>query len=365
MKSVSLLLVIVTMLISVEPLLAQYSSKKVMTKHDAYTDSIKSTEYNRIFPILGSGAYKKGFDIPYPIGVMVNYFVGQQGIVLEDMKLGFTSAYNDSSNLPLTDISDNMEFGENSNFTQSVNVRPDIWILPFLNIYGIFGIGNSKTDVMINSIKVDDQVLELNINSNVDQSVTTAGFGVMGAAGLGPVWLSVDANFTWNKPELVEKSTYVSILGLRMGHTFTFKSKPTSNIGVWIGGMRLKMQTETAGAIKMADALPGEFWSKKDSIVGEYNSWFSNLTPAQQAIMEKTTIHSIFSELETHDGESTVHYSMNKQTAQLWNGIIGLQYQINKSWMIRTEGGIIGDRKSFLLSLNYRFLGPKRRDTRI
>ena len=36
-----------------------------MTKHEAYKDSLKQVEYNHIFPILGKGAYKKGFDIPY------------------------------------------------------------------------------------------------------------------------------------------------------------------------------------------------------------------------------------------------------------------------------------------------------------
>ncbi|MGA9271451.1 MAG: hypothetical protein WBV45_12585 [Lutimonas sp.] len=35
---------------------------------------------------------------------------------------------------------------------------------------------------------------------------------------------------------------------------------------------------------------------------------------------------------------------------------IGIQYQLNKRWMLRSEGGIIGNRKSILLSLNYRFL---------
>ena len=50
-------------------------------------------------------------------------------------------------------------------------------------------------------------------------------------------------------------------------------------------------------------------------------------------------------------------YGMDKQTKQMWNGVIGMQFQLNKRFMFRTEGGIIGDRKSFLLSLNYRFLG--------
>ncbi len=45
---------------------AQYTSKKIKTKHQTYTDSLKQVDYKYVFPILGQGAYKKGFDIPYP-----------------------------------------------------------------------------------------------------------------------------------------------------------------------------------------------------------------------------------------------------------------------------------------------------------
>jgi len=36
-----------------------------------------------------------------------------------------------------------------------------------------------------------------------------------------------------------------------------------------------------------------------------------------------------------------------------------MQYQINKTWQFRAEGGL-GNRKSILLSLNYRFMGFKK-----
>ncbi len=52
---------------------AQYTSKKVRSKHQVYTDSLKNVEYKYTFPILGQGAYKKGFDIPYPAGIMGNF----------------------------------------------------------------------------------------------------------------------------------------------------------------------------------------------------------------------------------------------------------------------------------------------------
>jgi len=52
---------------------------------------------------------------------------------------------------------------------------------------------------------------------------------------------------------------------------------------------------------------------------------------------------------------------MDKQVSQMWNGVVGAQFQLNKHWQFRTEAGLIGDRKSFLFSVNYRFLGFKKK----
>lgn len=37
---------------------------------------------------------------------------------------------------------------------------------------------------------------------------------------IGPVWLSVDANWTWNKPELLDKPVRVNVMGVRLGHIY-------------------------------------------------------------------------------------------------------------------------------------------------
>ena len=124
---------------------AQYTSKKVKSKYQTYTDSLKAVNYNYVFPILGQGAYKKGFDIPYPMGIMGNFMWMRQGLVFENMQLGLKT---DNRDIPLTDI-DFIQFGENENTSYTVNVRPDLWIFPFLNVYGIFGTGNSHTEVNI------------------------------------------------------------------------------------------------------------------------------------------------------------------------------------------------------------------------
>ncbi len=97
---------------------AQYSTKKVRKKYASYEDSLKQVKYNYVFPIWGQGAYKKGFDIPYPIGVMANYLWLKQGILIDNLQLGFKS---DSKDIPLTPV-DFIGFGDNINTSYTVNV---------------------------------------------------------------------------------------------------------------------------------------------------------------------------------------------------------------------------------------------------
>ncbi len=328
---------------------AQYTTKKVKTKHQAYTDSLKAVEYDRVLPIWGAGAYKQGFDIPYPLGVMANYIWMTQGITIDNMQLGLKT---DTREFPLTDV-DFIEFGENTNTSYSMNIRPDIWVLPFLNVYGLFGAGRTTTEVNL--------VAPVKMTSVVEQSIKTAGFGVMGAGGIGPVWISVDANFTWNKPELLEDPTQVNVLGMRIGHSFVFKERPDRNINVWVGGMRVHMATETRGSITLKDALPQETWDRKDEIVAGYYDWYENEATTKQKIIADQSLTPIVERIDARDGDAVIAYGMDKQTKQLWNGIVGGQYQMNKAWQLRTEFGIIGDRQSYLVSLNYRFLGPRKK----
>ena len=59
--------------------------------------------------------------------------------------------------------------------------------------------------------------------------------------------------------------------------------------------------------------------------------------------------------IENINGDAVISYAMDKRPEQEWNAVFGAQFQINKRWMIRSEAGLIGDRKTFLASFNYRF----------
>jgi hypothetical protein len=324
---------------------AQYATRKVSIQQQAYTDSLKQVEYNYIFPILGQKTYRAGFDIPYPIGLMGNYMRMDQSLVFDNMQLGLKT---DDIDIPLTDVDEFISFGKNTNKSYSVNVRPDVWVFPFLNVYGILGYGKSETSVLL--------VEPVEFPTTIEQNLRTAGIGVMGAFGIGSAWVSLDGNWTWSKPELLDKAVRVSVFGVRIGKTFTFKKRPDHNLAFWVGGMRLRMGSTTQGQIALGDALPPDVWDRRDEIVSEYWAWYDGLLPPLQDKVDNTPLPDIIERLEQADGSAIIRYGMDKQVKEEWNGIIGIQYQMNKRWMLRSEGGIIGDRKSLLLSLNYRFL---------
>lgn len=323
---------------------AQYSSKKIKTKHESYTDSLKNVEYNYVFPIWGQKAYKKGFDIPYPVGAMANFLWMKQGVTINELQLGVKS---NTLDVPLTDV-DFIQFGDNENTTYTVNIRPDIWVFPFLNVYAILGYGNSKTEVNL--------IAPLQVKSIVEQNVSTFGIGMMVAGGVGPVWISADFNTTWNKPELLDEAVRVVVAGVRLGHTFVFNNKPERNLAFWAGAMYAKMDSKTEGQITLSEALPSEVWDRKDAFVQDYYDWYDNEATIPQKAVADRVLTPIVERIDAVDGSAIVRYGMNKQVKQNWNGIIGAQYQFNKRWMVRTEAGIVGDRKSILASVNYRFL---------
>lgn len=332
------------MMLGLNEVHAQYASTKIKDKHQAYTDSLKQVKYNNVFPILGQKAYQKGFDIPYPTGVMVNYMHAKQGLIIDNMRLGIKT---DNLDIPLTSV-DFIKFGNNYSSASSIMVRADVWVLPFLNVYGLSGRGFTKTEVNLK--------FPFELQSIVEQKVNTNGFGVTAAGGIGPVWIALDGNITWNKPELLDAPVKAKTFGIRLGQNFVNKTKPYRNIGVWVGAMSIALGSNTVGEIKLKDALPQETWDRADEIVANYYDWYNNTATIPQKAIADRTLGPIVEAIDGADGEAIFRYGLDKRTKQKWNGIIGAQYQHNKNWMFRSEAGIIGDRKSLLLSVNWRFL---------
>ncbi|HEY4286599.1 MAG TPA: hypothetical protein VGN00_05825 [Puia sp.] len=328
------------------------SSKHLSSRHKQYYDSLKNMQYDRVFPILGDKVYKKGFDIPFPFGIMINSFYGKQGINISDIRVGIKGP---DATLAPVDLSKVIVFDKVDATAYNLNLRADMWVLPFLNVYGLFNwFPRASTQVDISK--------PVNISSNPTQHGEAWGFGMMGAGGLGPVWIQGDYSLNWADMQLLDNKVFTQIAGIRAGHAFTSRKNAERNIAVWVGAMGIFINNNTVGQIPLSKVFPQISQEKVDEIKNSYHNWYDGLGPAQQKVADKIVqkLQDQVNGLPVDD--IFITYQMNKSVKSKWAGLVGVQYQFDKRWQLRAESNFIGkDRFSMLMSVNYRFLGFKKK----
>lgn len=296
----------------------------------AERDSILK-DYDQIFPIWGRKAIEKGFDLPYPYGININYLYMNQGIDITN--LGLSTGDNPTQTI------DFIKFDRGESIVNTVNARLDLWVFPFLSVYGLFGQGVADTKV-----KLAEPV---EFESGVSQKATYYGVGTTAAFGIYHNWLSFDINWAWADLELLKDPVQTRVIGIRYGRTI--KLANNHKMAFWVGTMNQKFETVTSGSVFLKDVLPGDFIDR----IGDYENqpWYQALPPEQQQ-----TVDDIVDEFMNNYDKAKVNYRLDKGPTNPWNLIIGANYEISKHWQIRAEAGLIG-RYSFFMNLNYRFGG--------
>jgi hypothetical protein len=349
-----------------------YSNKVVPKRHDTVADSVVRATYNYILPIWGKRAAAKGFNLPYSAGIGINYLWQRSDLVIDNLKVGF-------NNGEMYDLDDIVKFDKAQSSAQAITVRPDFWLFPFLNIYGIFGASSASTDVgfgvwIPDSTSTPKEIFHT--ETKVDFQATSFGFGMTPTIGVAGLWMAFDMNFTWTDVPQLEKPAFAFVFGPRIGKTFNFKKKECS-LSVWAGGFRLALNTGTSGSINLNEVLPiDELQSKVevgyarvDSSQQQVDMWWNSLSQAEQknplnsakyeasnaALAKAGEILYAAEGAISEAGNATVQYSMDKRPKDKWNFIVGTQFQVNKHWMIRAEGGFFGTRTQFIGGLQYRF----------
>jgi hypothetical protein len=373
----SCLLAILLLAFSINGIAQVYSDKVVGKKHTELSDSLKKTEYPYILPILGKKAAALGFDLPYSAGFSSQFVWQRSDIVISNLSVGF-------NNGPLHNLGEIIRFNNTSAETWVVNVRPDVWILPFLNVYGIFAKSNSATNVDFSiwlpadAGKPDGDWQEVTrFKTRAEfKGNTTVGFGLTPTIGIGGGWAAFDMNFSWTDVAALSKPAYVFNFGPRLGKSFRLK-KPQQSVAVWVGGFRVKFANATNGSLPLSDLIPTDTLNFRISqgqarvTQADQNlqAWWNGLStaeknnPINKAKYETGTrvIATASQFLDAAAGaagnieNSSVQYSLDKRVKDMWNFIVGSQFQLNKHWMIRLEYGFLGSREQFIGGLQYRF----------
>ncbi len=299
--------------------------------------SAKEGEYDYIFPIWGKDVVKRGFNIPYPVGLNLIGMYITQPINISELQLSL----NDGALTPVPVV----KFGSNSSTVLTTNFRADLWLFPFLNVYGMYGVAQANTTVELTS--------PAQFTSSVDQPGQYYGVGLTTAFGIWDHWGSVDVNWAWADLEKLSEPVLTNVIGLRFGHTFPLNDKGMK-LAAWVGMMSANVASVTDGSILISDALPQEVLDALEEFSEGYqeSEWYQNLQRWQQAAVDE--LMQRLSESDNPLLNSTVNYNINKALAVPTNMLLGAQWEINKEWVLRAEAGLFG-RWSAMLNLNYRF----------
>jgi hypothetical protein len=353
---------------------AQYTTDKVVGKKNAdVIDSLKKTDYPYLLPIWGKKVAQKGFKLPKSAGFSVQYISQQSQILINNLKIGF-------NNGPTYDLDEIVRFDKAQTTTNGINVRPDFWLFPFLNVYALFAKSNTSTAIdagvwLPDSSNSWKRVGGISTKANFN--ATTYGFGLTPTIGVGGFFLALDMNFSWSDIAELDKPAFASVFGPRIGKNITFPKHPDRQWAIWAGGFRVNLNSGTNGSIALGDVLPTNEWqntvnngyTKVNDSQQKVDAWWNGLTPQQQKNPVNAAKHDASNAVLTRMGgvldaatraintasNSTVQYSLDKQPLEKWNFIIGTQFQLNRSWMFRAEYGFLGARQQFIGGLQYRF----------
>lgn len=351
-----------------------FSNKEVGKKNEELADSLKKSDYPYALPIWGEKVTKAGYSLPYSAGLSVQYFWQESAIIIDNLEVGF-------NNGPMYNLDGIVRFDEAKAKAQAITARPDVWLFPFLDVYGIFGVSNASTDVNFgvwvpDSTGVEKEVLKA--GTVVEFSTTTFGFGMTPTIGVAGGFLALDFNMAWTDVPQLTKPARSSVFGPRFGKNFKLKN-PERTIAVWAGGFRVGLRSGTEGSISLSEVFPdggAEASAKIDEGIQkvgdaqqQVDAWWNGLTDQEQnnpvneakyetanaALGKAGQILSAADAAVNTISTSTVQYSMDKTIKDAWNFIVGSQFQYNKHLMIRCEVGFLGSRTQVMTGIQYRF----------
>ena len=288
-----------------------------------------------MFPIWGDEARARGYSIPLPFGVGVNYMNMRQNINVDSISLTGLNF----RGYPIPDDMFDIGVGNTRERSKTENLRLDMWVFPFLNVYGILGHtkGSSVSQISVNSdpSRYDaGTILHPNPDHIISQAVhagyesgalqnldfklnfegTTYGAGFTLAGGYQNWFALVDTNYTQTNFDILDGKISALTVSPRVGYRFPLQGiAGPSHLSIWVGSMYQDVEQEFKG--NLSDL---------------------NLPSALDNIVENG------------------RFDVKQHLTSPWNMLVGAQYEITPNFNILTEFGF-NDRNSFFISGEYRF----------
>lgn len=301
-----------------------------LTRTESEKDSIATADYPHIFPLFGENVIRKGFDLPLPIGINISYYQQSSSTIIDQVSVGL----GDDQLMPLTFVG----FEDVTNEASNLNARVDLWLFPFLNVYGMFGYAKAEANVTLNA--------PFDFETTVDFTGWSYGGGAVLAFGLQGFWITANGNLAWTDMEDYYDPVRATVLSFRLGRTL--KLMKNRRFQIWLGSMYQEPESIVNGRFLLADIVTEE-------LAGQFQDyfltpWYNALTPEEQQFID-AFVQTMMQSAE----DARLDYEAQQHPEQTWNMIAGAQFELTKRWNLQAEAGFLGSRTSILVNLNYRF----------
>ncbi|BET95550.1 hypothetical protein [Xenorhabdus taiwanensis] len=274
---------------------------------------------SRILPIWGDAAHAKGYDLPEPFGASYSYMNMRQNIVVDSIKFKFTNPkFHNWEKAIIIDAGDTRQKSETH------MLKLDSWVLPFLNIYGVYGKTKGKSTTNLDNIALlGDPEYGKDIPFELSFKGKTFGGGVTLANGYNQFFATLDANYTRTNLDILDGDISALVITPRIGYEFIFEplfaGQGKTKTQVWVGAMYQDITQRFRGDVSKLNLPPK---------LQEGMAMIKNMTD--------------------------IKFDVKQHLAHKWNNTIGARIEITRNFNILSEVGF-GNRNSFFISGEFRF----------
>ena len=283
-------------------------------------------EPTAILPFLGDEARKRGYVLPLPFGVSMNYMDMRQNINVDSINFTGLSLGNFS-----LDNAFQIGVGNTRESSKTETLKLDAWLLPFMNVYGLVGHteGHSISQIAVGLKGPNGKVVPLpgmqDLDFRLDFKGTTYGMGTTLVGGIGNWFTVLDANYTQTRFDILDGSIDAFTFSPRVGYRFNTPSVdtlhlPAGKLNLWVGSMYQDVQQEFKGSLNDL-SMPSPMLQNMVNLANQDNNG---------------------------------RFDVKQHLQSPWNVLVGAQYELTQHFNITTEFGF-AERNSFFIAGEYRF----------
>jgi hypothetical protein len=179
-------------------------------------------------PFMAEAARERGYELPLPFGAaLVVTGLGNREIEVSDVRVGIAGQ-------PAQSVSQFLQLGSTSDVFNA-NLKLDVWLLPFLNLYGLVGYihNESSTRALVTLPRPGPVPGEIEYQTKIDTSLdgVVGGVGMTLAAGYENFILVADCNYS--QSDLGFDNDFTALIAtVRAGWNGKLGKLPTQ---LWLG----------------------------------------------------------------------------------------------------------------------------------